>query len=154
MKLTDVLTADLVKMDLASATRDDCVKELVGLLAERGELPKERVETLVKAVLDREQLGSTSIGKGMAVPHARTPAAPEFLAAMGRSKGGIEFAAADGRPVHLVFLLASPPETHRAHLRVLAHISRLAKRQDLGTRILSAETPQEVLAALGEAEAE
>ena len=152
MKLSEVLTTDLVKMDLRATSRDEAIRELVQLLADRGRIRPQDVDPMVEAVLQREHLGSTAIGRGVAIPHAKAPAARDLMAAFGRSNAGIEFAAIDGEPVHLVFLLASPPDSQRAHLKALAHISRLLTKQDLHARILEAKDAAELLAMINEEE--
>ncbi len=153
MKLTEVLTADVVKTDLAATTRDGAVRELVELLAHAGRIQPGDVEEVTQAILRREHLGSTAIGRGVAIPHSKAKAVTQFTAAFGRSAPGIEFAAIDNEPVHLVFLLTSPPDSQRAHLRALAHISRLLTKQDLRARILAAKDATEILEVIAEAEA-
>ena len=152
MKLTEVLTEDLVKLGLEATTRDDAIRELVRLLAERGRIGGQDIEPLSEAMLRREHLGSTAIGRGVAVPHAKADCAARFMAAFGCSKAGIEFASVDGRPVHFVFLLASPPDSQRAHLKALAHISRLMTKQDLQARLMQAGNAAEVLRMIGDEE--
>ena len=150
MRLTDVLTEDMIKMDLEAASRDDAVRELVRLLADRGKIRPEDIQPTSEAILEREHLGSTAIGRGVAIPHAKTPAAREFIAAFGRSRVGIDFSAVDGEPAHLVFLLVSPPDSQRTHLKALAHISRLLSKQDLRAHILAAKTPAEIIRVFSE----
>ena len=152
MKLTDALNEDVVRMDLEATTRDEAIRELVELLAEKGYIRQGDVDPLAEAVLRREHLGSTAIGRGVAIPHAKAPSAEQFVAALGRSSKGIEFASVDGEPVHLVFLLASPPDSQRAHLKALAHISRLLAKQDLRAQILAAKDAREVLDIIAEEE--
>ena len=153
MKLTDVLTPEVVRTDLEATSRDEAIRELVRLLAQSGRIAPGDVESVSKAIMRREHLGSTAIGHGVAIPHAKAPAARRLVGAFGRSKAGIEFASIDGEPVHLVFLLASPPESQRAHLKALAHISRLLSKQDLHARILEAKDAKEILAVMAEEEA-
>ncbi len=152
MKLTEVLNENLVKMELGARRRDDAIRELVELLAEQGALRPGDVDPMTEAILKREHLGSTAIGRGVAIPHAKAPSAEGFMAAFGRSTRGVEFASVDGEPVHLVFLLASPPDSQRAHLKTLAHISRLLMKQDLSARILAARDAREVLDVIAEGE--
>lgn len=150
MKLTEVLTEDLVKMDLEARTRDGAIRELVQLLSGRGKIAPADLESVVNTVLEREHLGSTAIGRGVAIPHAKTPAVREFVAAFGRSRAGIDFSAVDGEPVHLVFILISPPDSQRAHLKALAHISRLLSKQDLRAHIMAAKSPAEIIKLLSD----
>jgi mannitol/fructose-specific phosphotransferase system IIA component (Ntr-type) len=152
MLLTDVLGPEVVKMELKARTRDEAIRELVELLAEAGGLRKGDVESMTAAILKRESLGSTAIGRGVAIPHAKAPTAQEFVAALGRSTRGIDFASIDGKPVNLVFLLASPPDSQRAHLKALAHISRLVSKDDLCGRILAAKDAKDVLGIIAEEE--
>lgn len=150
MKLTEVLTEDLVKMDLEARTRDGAIRELVQLLSGRGKIAPADLESVANTVLEREHLGSTAIGRGVAIPHAKTPAVHEFVAAFGRSRAGIDFSAVDGEPVHLVFILISPPDSQRAHLKALAHISRLLSKQDLRAHIMAAKSPAEIIRLLSD----
>ena len=152
MKLNEALTPELIKLDLEASTREEAIKELVQLLADKGKIDQNDVEAVTEAIMAREHLGSTAIGRGVAIPHAKATAARTFIAAFGRSKEGIEFASIDGEPVHLVFLLARPPESQRAHLKALAHISRLLTKQDLHARILEVQDAKEFLAVIAEEE--
>jgi len=152
MQLTDVLRPEVVKMELKARTRDEAIRELVELLAKAGGLRQGDVESMTAAILKREALGSTAIGKGVAIPHAKAPTAQEFVAALGRSTPGIEFASIDGKPVNLVFLLASPPDSQRAHLKALAHISRLVSKGDLCPRILAAKNEKDIIEIIAEKE--
>ena len=152
MKLNDALTPELVKLELEASSREEAIRELVQLLAEGGRIDPGDADALSEAILVREGLGSTAIGRGVAIPHAKAPAAHELVAAFGRSKTGIEFASIDGEPVHLIFLLASPPDSQRAHLKALAHIARLMRKQDLHARILEARDAEEILALFAEEE--
>ena len=152
MQLTDVLKPEVIKMELKARTRDEAIRELVELLAKAGGLRQGDVESMTAAILKRESLGSTAIGRGVAIPHAKAPTASEFVAALGRSTRGIEFASIDGKPVNLVFVLASPPDSQRAHLKALAHISRLVSKGDLCTRILAAKDEKDILAIIAEEE--
>lgn len=152
MRLNEVLTPNLIELELKGSTREEVIRELVELLAKAEQVKSGEVDTITEAVLKREHLGSTAIGRGVAIPHAKAPTAKEFIAAFGRSSEGIEFASIDGKPVHLVFLLASPPDSQRRHLKALAHISRLLSKQDFREKILEANTEQEVLEAMSSIE--
>lgn len=152
MKLADVVTEDLVLLDLQATSRDNAIQELVQLLAHRGRIGSSDVEALTAAMLKREHLGSTAIGHGVAIPHAKAECADGFMAAFGRSTGGIEFSAIDGKPVHLVFLLVSPADSQSAHLKALAHISRLMTRQEMKDRILAAADEKQILEVIRDTE--
>ncbi len=152
MKLTDVLDEDTVTMELRARTREGAIGELVELLAAKGHIDPGDAGPLKEAVLRREHLSSTAVGQGVAIPHAKAATAKRLVAAFGRSTEGIAFGARDGEPVHLVFLLASLPDSQRAHLRALAHIARLVRKDDLRERMLAAKDPAEVLGIIAEGE--
>ncbi len=101
---------------LAADTKEDAVKELCARFAASGTLQKGKAEALGLEVLQREGEGTTGIGSGVAVPHAKTSLAKELTVAVGMSREGLDFASVDGDPVHVVFLIASPPEASAEHL--------------------------------------
>ncbi|MCI0339783.1 MAG: PTS sugar transporter subunit IIA [Planctomycetales bacterium] len=136
---------------LAAATRDAALRELTDLLAgAEPDLGLDR-EALVRALVDREALGSTAIGQGIAVPHCKLRGVPRIVGAFGRSAAGVDFQARDGRPVRLFFLVVSPIEASGPHIRVLATISRIAREEALRERLLAAPGAAEIHRALLEA---
>lgn len=151
MKLTEVITPSEIILNLNSTSRDDAIGELVDILVKDKDTVCNAPE-LKEAMLRREHLGSTAIGRSVAIPHARCECSTKFLGALGLSQDGIEFAAIDNKPVHIVFLLASPPDSQRAHLKMLAHISRVVSRSEVQKEIMAAKTPEEVHEILANAE--
>lgn len=125
MKLADLLKPTTIVLDLKATSKREALMELCGCLAAAGEL--QNAADTVKILLDREALGSTGIGQGVAIPHAKCKDAPSQVAALGLSRKGIEFDALDGEPVFIMFLLVAPPEAAGNHLKALAKISRLLK---------------------------
>ncbi|HKG94145.1 MAG TPA: PTS sugar transporter subunit IIA [Gemmatimonadaceae bacterium] len=129
MLLTELLTAERVRVPLSSRSKDEVLRELVEL-ATRGH-PPDDVEAALAAVREREQLLSTGIGAGVAIPHGKTPVIDQLVLAAGVTAPGIEFDALDGEPVQLFFLVLGPESAAGAHVKVLSRISRLLRREPL-----------------------
>lgn len=129
-----------VKLDLHAQEQQSVLAELCDLLAQGNQIPDSA--GLFDAVLRREQMSPTAIGKGVAVPHARTPSAPRTMLAIGIAKKGIPFGETDGDPVRIFFLLAGPPDSSRTHVALLAQIARLAKDPTLRERFITARSPE------------
>jgi len=145
---------DTIFDTLGSTSKDGAIGEMVEGLVAAGRLAREASGPVVEALLEREALGSTGIGRGVAVPHAKDRNVRGVMVALGRSHGGIEFAALDGQPVHLVFLLLSSEDSAAAHLEALAGIAKLARDEHFRRLLRNAEGPGELLAVLREAGAE
>lgn len=123
---------------LKSNAMEPTVKELVDALQNSGRLNAEIAPLALKALLEREQVSSTGIGNGIAIPHARTDAIPDIIGVVGIAKGGVEFHAIDSEPVHVVLLVLSPKNAQSAHLNTLAEIARFVrtdKFQDFMRRV-------------------
>ena len=125
MKIVDFLSASAVVIDLAATNKKGALEELASLLAKEGKITDAKF--VVDILLEREKLGSTGIGQGIAIPHAKTDKATGLTAAFGLSRRGIAFDSLDGELVHIFFLLVAPPDAAGAHLKALARISRLLK---------------------------
>lgn len=143
MELTEFITPQLVKLELDSTKKIDAIKELIGLLDDSGYLTD--ADAFLASVLEREKVGSTGIGKGIAIPHSRMSAVREVVVAVGRSQAGIEFEALDSRPVHLIFLIAAPIESGGLYLKALARLSRLLRFQEFRNDLMGAVTVEEVI---------
>jgi len=152
MKLRDFIVADAVIPELAATDRDGVIRELVTALAAAGALPAESVDEVVAALIKREQNGSTGFGKGVAVPHAKHPRLTKMAGAVGRSVGGVDFAALDHQPVYSVFLLLSPDNQPQQHLQAMNIVfSNLQK--DMFRRFLrQSGTREAILDLLDEAD--
>ena len=148
MKLMDFLIPDAIEPDMKSTTKTDAIRELVALLDRVGSINQE--DAVAEVVLEREELGTTGIGEGIAVPHGKSGAVESLLAAFGRSKRGIDFKALDNQPVHLFFLLVAPENSTGPHLIALARISRLLKNRDFRKALMDAEDKAEILAMFEE----
>ena len=135
MKLSEIIPDGAISEDLQATAKEDVIKEMVNALVAAGKIQESVSKKIVKALMDREELGSTGIGSGVAVPHAKHDAITDLVCAFGRSKKGINFDALDGEPVYVVFLLLSSKSASGAHLEALAFISRLV-RDDKYVRFL------------------
>lgn len=127
MKITDFLSKKAIVPDIQSVKKEDVIKELVEALAEAGEIEKRCRNKVIDALMSREALGSTAIGQGVAIPHAKSDCVEKLVAAFGLSKKGIDFDSLDGEPAHIFFLLLAPQDSAGPHLKALARISRLLK---------------------------
>lgn len=129
MLLAELLDASRVKVPLASRSKDEVLRELVQLAA--AELDSAAADAILSAVRDREQLLSTGIGSGVAIPHGTTAHVDHIIMAAGVARNPIDFDALDGKPVELFFLLVGPESAAGAHVKALSRISRLLRREGL-----------------------
>ena len=142
MKLRDLFTADAVALDLRAGTKDEALLELITLL----QLPEKPQETLFKTLKRRENLGSTGIGRGIAIPHCRSLVVSRLRLAYGRKPGGLDFRAIDGAPVYNLFLIVAPPlEVSNQYLPVLGKIAQFAKDPEVPDLLSAVDTPQAFL---------
>lgn len=125
LRILDFLKPSAMTLELTATTKRGVIEELVGLLSKEGKIkdPKATIDVL----MEREKLGSTGIGQGIAIPHAKTDQAGEVSAAFGLARRGVQFESLDGEPVYIFFLLVAPPDAAGLHLKALARISRLLK---------------------------
>jgi PTS system fructose-specific IIA component/PTS system nitrogen regulatory IIA component len=124
MKFADFIQVPAIRADLSADDKEGVIRELVESLVASGALKAEDQEGILKAIMKREELGSTGIGKGIAVPHTKHPSVSKLVGTVGVSAGGVDFNSLDGEKVHLFFLLISPPDRPGDHLRALENISR------------------------------
>ena len=143
MKITDFLDPKAIKTDLSATDKEAVLKELVNALAAVKEMGEQKA--IVKALLDRESLGSTGIGQGIAIPHGKTDRVKELVAVLGVSQKGVNFEALDGEPVYIFFLLVAPKDTAGPHLKALARISRLLKDKFVRESLKSAKDEKTIL---------
>jgi nitrogen PTS system EIIA component len=143
MQIVDFLSQESVSIDLKGASKDEAISELVQLLASTGALND--TESALQALQEREKMGSTGIGHGIAIPHAKSEGVDRILAAYGYSKAGIDFNAIDNQPVHIVFLLIAPPDCAGAHIKALARISRFLKNEESRKELASAGKAEDVI---------
>jgi PTS system fructose-specific IIC component len=148
--LTELLTPERVKVPLAARSKEAVLEELVGVLAQAGVVADPAA--VLRAVHRREDELTTAIGGGVAIPHGKVEGVGELVMAAGIASEPIDFAALDGQPVRLFFLLAGPESAAGLHVKALSRISRLVRRDDLRERLAAAATPDEFMAVVSEAE--
>jgi mannitol/fructose-specific phosphotransferase system IIA component (Ntr-type) len=147
MELREFFTEDAIQLDLQGEGKDEILKELIALLG----LDEKSQGILFKMLKRRENLGSTGIGKGIAIPHCRSLVVNRLRVAFGRRKAGIEYRAIDDQPVKYFFLIVAPPlEVSNQYLPVLGKIAQFAKEADITARLDQIQTPGEFLALLQE----
>jgi mannitol/fructose-specific phosphotransferase system IIA component (Ntr-type) len=147
MDLRDFFTEDAISLDLKGSTKDDVLKELIGLL----KLDDKSEATLFKMLKRRENLGSTGIGRQIAIPHCRSLVVNRLRVAFGRRKEGVDFKAIDEKPVRFLFLIVAPPlEVSNQYLPVLGKIAQFSKETDVPERLMQITEPAEFLRLLEE----
>jgi mannitol/fructose-specific phosphotransferase system IIA component (Ntr-type) len=148
--LSELLTPDRVRVPLQGASKQALLHELVTVLADAGAV--QDAAAVLDAVRAREQVLSTGVGSGVAIPHGKSDRAPRLVMAAGVTGAPVDFDALDGAPVRLLFLLVGPEAAAGDHLKALSRISRLVRRDDLREELARAATPEEFIAVLAGAE--
>lgn len=149
MRITNYLNRQQILTDLKSSDKRGILEELTQVLFDQGQVPAERREDIIAGLVDREELTSTGLGYGLALPHIKTNAVTKIQIVFGRSVRGIDFASLDGNPTHLFFLVLAPPEMTTEYLKVISVISALMKDADQRQRLLRAKSLEEVFSFLG-----
>ena len=148
MKLVEFFSPDEVELDLGAASKEDALKELVELLG-----VNEKSDELFKLLKKRENLGSTGIGKGVAIPHCRSLVVDRLRVVYGRKSDGLDFEAVDGRPVHHLFLIVAPPvEISNQYLPVLGKIAQFCKNPKNLARLDEIDTEEQFFKVLEQAD--
>jgi nitrogen PTS system EIIA component len=144
VKLHSLLSEDLIVPDLKSLARDEVLKEIVGFLKSRKRISKDR--DLYDKLVQREELGSTAIGDGVAIPHCKLKGVKGPLLVLGISRQGVDFDSLDGKPSYLFFLVVSSPDNPSVSLQILAAIAHLVRKaKALPRRVLEARSPKAVI---------
>jgi PTS system nitrogen regulatory IIA component len=147
MELRDFFSEDAIKLELEGNTKDEILKELIDLLG----LDDKSEGMLFKMLKRRENLGSTGIGRGIAIPHCRSLVVSKLRVAFGRKSGGVDFKAIDEKPVYFFFLIVAPPlEVSNQYLPVLGKIAQFSKESDVPERLLQLREPKEFMKLLEE----
>jgi PTS system nitrogen regulatory IIA component len=142
MKITEIMNKDLIIPMLVAKTKRESLKELVDCVVKK-ETTVDSTE-LLRVLLEREELGSTGIGDGIAIPHGKIKKIDKLIVSFGRSLDGVDFQSMDGKPTHIIFLLIAPENSAGIHLKALARISRLLKDSAFRRNIMGAATSQEI----------
>jgi nitrogen PTS system EIIA component len=150
MKIIDLLSPAAVAGDLKASAKNDVLVELTDALRRvEGGLDREEI---IRVLQERERLGSTGIGDGVAIPHGKLRTLDKLVISFGRSRLGVDFDSMDGKPAHLFFLLIAPEESVGVHLKTLARISKLLKNSAVRQRLLAADGNGEIYSIIAEEE--
>ncbi len=152
MKVSDFLSPETVVGELKATEKKGVLEELCDVLVARH--PELDRGKMVHILLEREKLGSTGVGEGVAIPHGKMDDLDHLIACFGRSREGVDFDAVDGRPVYLFFLLFAPENSAGIHLKALAQISRLLKRPSVREALRKADSSEELYEILTEGDAD
>ena len=152
MKLSDFVVPDAILPNLQVESKEAAIRAMVGSLKSSGKIPADDEESIVAAILKREELGSTGIGNGVAVPHTKHPSVDHLVATVAIAPEGVDFASLDGEAVYILFLLVSPPERPGDHLRGLENISRHLRNQNFCNFLKQSKSNKEVMDLLQEAD--
>jgi PTS system nitrogen regulatory IIA component len=149
MRITEILKREAIIADLASSDKKGVLEELAAAVSG---IAGTETRSIVKVLLEREQLGSTGIGGGIGIPHGKLSTISNIVVGFGLSRSGVEFDSLDRRPVHIFFLLVTPENSTGSHLRVLAQISKMLKRDSFKKRLLKAQSVEEIETIIREAD--
>ena len=152
MKFADFVCAESIQAQIAAETKEEVILELVGALVDSGSVKSDEKESIVKAIMKREELGSTGIGRGIAVPHTKHPSVDRLVATVGVSASGVEFNSLADAKVQLFFLLVSPPDRPGDHLRALENVARQLRDSTFCRFLKQSTTPEEIWQLLDEAD--
>lgn len=152
MKFTDFVSREAIVSNLAADDKEGVIREMAAALTRAGGIAEGEQEGIVKAILKREELGSTGIGRGVAVPHTKHASVQKLVGTVGVSREGVDFNSLDGEKVQLVFLLVSPPDRPGDHLRALENISRQLRNDSFCRFLKQAKTADDVMLLLDEAD--
>jgi PTS system fructose-specific IIA component/PTS system nitrogen regulatory IIA component len=152
MKFSDFVTLDAIRSHVDATNKEGVVREMVKALVDAERIEANEMEGIVKAIMKREELGSTGIGRGVAVPHTKHPSVNRLVGTVAVSPEGIDFDSLDGDPVHLFFLLVSPPDRPGDHLRALENISRQLRDETFCKYLKASKSPEDIQQLLEEAD--
>ncbi|QDU54243.1 PTS sugar transporter subunit IIA [Aeoliella mucimassa] len=152
MKFSEFITKDAICTNLSSTDKESVIREMTSALQTAHSIAADQMESVVEAILKREELGSTGIGRGVAVPHTKHPTVDKLCGAVGISEEGVEFDSLDGEKVHLLFMLVSPPDRPGDHLRALENISRQLRNDTFCRFLKQSKTDEDVWTLLEEAD--
>ena len=152
MRMSDFVVRESISATLAAGTKEAVIREMVENLRQAGYFPNNESEEIVKAIQKRELLGSTGIGRGVAIPHTKHPSVDRLIGTVGVSRTGVPFESLDGEPVHVFVMLISPQERPGDHLRALENVSRSLRDDGFVRSLRQATTAQQVWDLLSDQE--
>ncbi len=152
MNFADFVVPNAIRAELTADDKEGVIREMVQALMDAGQVVEDEFESIVQAILKREELGSTGIGRGVAVPHTKHPSVSRLVGNVAISEKGIDFDSLDGEKVQLFFLLISPPDRPGDHLRALENISRQLRNDTFCRFLKQSKTPEDIQQLLEEAD--
>jgi fructose-specific phosphotransferase system IIA component len=152
MKFADFVSNEAIRAKLAAEDKEGVIREMAQALLDAGKIPNTEMESIVRAIMKREELGSTGIGRGVAVPHTKHPSVNRLVGTVAVCSDGVDFDSLDGEKVQLFFLLISPPDRPGDHLRALENISRQLRNDAFCRFLKSAKSSDEIKQLLEEAD--
>ncbi|MEI7685402.1 MAG: PTS sugar transporter subunit IIA [Planctomycetota bacterium] len=152
MRMSDFVVRDSISSNLTNTSKDGVIREMVDNLRRAGFFPGSEPDDIVKQIMKRELLGSTGIGRGVAIPHTKHTSVDKLVGTVAVSKGGVAFESLDGEPVHVLVMLISPQDRPGDHLRALENVSRTLKDDAFVRQLRGAETRDEIWAMLSDHE--
>lgn len=150
MKVSDILNDKVVLAELKSVKKEDVINEIIDLFKDDPRVTN--IEKVRDAVMEREQIMSTGVGKGFAIPHGKTSAVTGIIGAFAKTSKEINYGSLDGKPVSLIFLLVGKDTLVSTHIKLLSRISRLMNKDDFRERLKNAETKEEIIQIFTEEE--
>ncbi|MCX8093802.1 MAG: PTS sugar transporter subunit IIA [Candidatus Goldbacteria bacterium] len=150
MRILDFLSKDSIELNLKSTTKKEVIEELVDILDKKGLLIDKKA--VLDSILEREELGSTGIGQGVAIPHSKTKGVKELVGVFGISKKGVDFDSLDGEPTYIFFLILTPEGATNYMLKALARVSNFLKNKFYRKKILEANSKEEIIKVIEEEE--
>ena len=142
MKITSILTEDLIKVHVPGDTKEDVINAVIDLAATSQKIKD--IEKVRQAIFEREKIMSTGVGKGFAIPHGKTDAVTDIVAAFAVTENPIDYQSLDHEPVRLLFLLIGKDSLVGAHIKLLSRISRLMNKEELRMKLLQAESSEQI----------
>ncbi len=152
MKFCDFVKPEAIRAEITASDKEGVIRELVGSLVSAGMIAADSSDSIVEAIMKREELGSTGIGRGIAVPHTKHPTVERLVGTVGVSQDGVDFKSLDGEKVQLFFLLVSPPDRPGDHLRALENISRQLRDDTFCRFLKQSKTSDDIRQLLEEAD--
>lgn len=150
MKISDILSTDVIAVNMDGADKEDSIKKIIDLAAKSGKILD--LDKVSQTIFEREKLVSTGVGKGFAIPHGKTDSISDVVAAFAITKVPIDFDSIDGEPVRFIFLLIGKENLLNTHIKLLSRISRLMNKDEFREKLLDAASPEEVLKIFREEE--
>lgn len=152
MKFVDFVSREAIRTNIEVDSKEQVIRAMATALLEAGKISPDQHESIVEAILKREELGSTGIGRGVAVPHTKHPSVKELVGTVAVSEVGVDFDSLDGEKVYLLFMLVSPPDRPGDHLRALENISRQLRDETFCRFLKQSKQPDDVWQLLEEAD--